>query len=532
MTKFSPTPIAIASLAVLLALPALTAQSGEQAAQLGQQAAQSGEQSAPSAGQTAQPGVQAAQPVQQAAASTAVSAAAYPGASKVRIVRLSEVKGQAQMDRGVGRGFEPAIANLPIVENCRLQTGNGVAEVEFEDNSSLRLAPDSEVDFPTLERLASGATVSSVRLVKGMAYVSLMKTPGNRFDILFGQQSLALPPSSHVRLQLEGTDAKLAVLDGAVQIKNSDGVEDVPHKRTITFAMAGSSEPTVAKSVDTNPFDAWDHNADEYHARQATMSAFNNTPYTYGLSDMTYYGDFADIGGCGMMWRPYFASVAWDPYANGAWAWYGGVGYSWVSPYPWGWTPYHYGMWSFCPGTGWGWMPGGSWMGLNNTAAFAGLKGPIIVPKVPSRAPRIGEPGLLAVNQRPLVRSQVGSSNSFVFRKDSAGLGVPRDELGKLNKFSEQAVSRGAASTHVYMQAPVSAGANGRATYAGVPSMRRGSPPPAETPRAEMGGQGRMSTSGSNAASSGSNARVSSPSMSSASSGGHASAPSSSGRSR
>ena len=69
------------------------------------------------------------------------------------------------------------------------------------------------------------------------------------------------------------------------------------------------------------------------------------------------------------MWRPYFASAAWDPYSNGVWAWYQGAGYSWVSPYPWGWTPYHFGSWSYCSGAGWGWQPGGSWNGLNNVIA-------------------------------------------------------------------------------------------------------------------------------------------------------------------
>src|SRR5579863_2764013 len=81
--------------------------------------------------------------------------------SKVRIVRLSEVKGEVQVDRDTGRGFESAMANLPIVEKSRLQTGTGFAEVEFEDNSTLRLAPDSLVEFSQLDRLQGGTTASS-----------------------------------------------------------------------------------------------------------------------------------------------------------------------------------------------------------------------------------------------------------------------------------------------------------------------------------------------------------------------------------
>jgi hypothetical protein len=111
---------------------------------------------------------------------------AAKGNSKVRIVRLSEVKGVVDIDRHIGRGFENAIANLPIVEQTQLRTGVGVAEVEFEDNSSLRIAPNSLVEFPTLERNASGATVSSEHLVKGTAYISLVKpqsknAPENQF---------------------------------------------------------------------------------------------------------------------------------------------------------------------------------------------------------------------------------------------------------------------------------------------------------------------------------------------------------------
>src|SRR5271170_4719360 len=62
--------------------------------------------------------------------------------SKVRIVRLSEVKGEVQLDRNTGQGLEPAMANIPIIEHARLQTTVGAAEIEFEDNSTLRVAPD------------------------------------------------------------------------------------------------------------------------------------------------------------------------------------------------------------------------------------------------------------------------------------------------------------------------------------------------------------------------------------------------------
>jgi hypothetical protein len=68
------------------------------------------------------------------------------------------------------------------------------------------------------------------------------------------------------------------------------------------------------------------------------------------------------------------------------------------------------------------------------------------------------------VNERPLVRSGLRTLDSFEFRKDSAGLGVPRDTLGKLDKISDHTLTHGTATTQVFVSAPnAEAGMNGRA---------------------------------------------------------------------
>lgn len=451
-------------------------------------------------------------------AQTTSEAGPHPAVSKVRIVRLSEANGSVQMDRNVGRGYEPVMANLPIVEHSRLQTVVGVAEVEFEDNSTLRVAPNSIVEFEELDRLPGGATVSSVRLVKGMAYVSLLKTKsqGNEFNILLGQQKLLLPPSSHIRLQTDGAQGTLAVFDGTVRIEGPGGSTDVPKKKTVTFpSLDQAAQPIVAKNVVPAALDSWDKDAAERHA-QSSNSAFGS-PYSYGLSDMMYYGSFMNAGGCGSMWRPYFASAAWNPYSNGVWAWYQGAGYSWVSPYPWGWTPFHFGSWSYCSGTGWGWRPGGAWNGLNNTAALVsgGGGGAAVVspgsparPIGPTRPPGPGEPTLKVMNLRPLVWSQAVSADSFVFRKDSAGLGIPREGMGRLNRLSQNTINRGTATTPIYLTAPSPTLRNGRSVGEGIvpTSIHRGSAP-ADTQMSwqrgqSNGGGGNSTRSGSEANSS------------------------------
>src|ERR1700752_1162990 len=93
--------------------------------------------------------------------------------SQARIVRLSDVHGQVQINKNTGLGFENAFANLPITQGTQLRTSsNGRAEIEFEDGSSMRLAPNTSVEFSRLGLSDSGKRISDVNLIDGMAYVN------------------------------------------------------------------------------------------------------------------------------------------------------------------------------------------------------------------------------------------------------------------------------------------------------------------------------------------------------------------------
>ena len=93
--------------------------------------------------------------------------------SQARIVRLSDVQGSVQIDKNTGLGFEEAFINLPITQGTQLKTGDrGRAEVEFEDGSSMRLTPNTTVQFNKLGLSDEGKRISEINLVQGMAYVN------------------------------------------------------------------------------------------------------------------------------------------------------------------------------------------------------------------------------------------------------------------------------------------------------------------------------------------------------------------------
>jgi hypothetical protein len=125
------------------------------------------------------------------------------------------------------------------------------------------------------------------------------------------------------------------------------------------------------------------------------------------------------------------------------------------------------------------------------------------MPIAPVHPPRVGEPGIRTVATQPVIKSEMAPGSAFVFRKDSAGLGVPREGFGNLSSFSKQAGMHGVASTPIYMEdrggqmmqpgrgpSPVAITGSG---------MRAGSPPASPQPvnvgsRPVSGGGGGMSS--------------------------------------
>src|SRR6202022_3803890 len=122
--------------------------------------------------------------------------------SQARIVRLSDVQGSVQIDKNTGMGFENAFLNLPVTQGVQVQTrDNGRAEIEFEDGSTLRLTPNSKVEFSTLGLSDSGKRISVVNLVEGMAYVNWLGKSGDDCTLDFSRETVALSRSAHFRVE-------------------------------------------------------------------------------------------------------------------------------------------------------------------------------------------------------------------------------------------------------------------------------------------------------------------------------------------
>jgi hypothetical protein len=355
--------------------------------------------------------------------------------SQARIVRLSDVQGTVQIDKNSGLGFESAFINLPITQGTQLKTGgDGRAEIEFEDGSSLRMAPNTSIEFSTLGLSDAGSHLSQVNLTEGMAYVNWLGKNHDEFTLTFSREKLSLDQPAHFRVDASLDVANLAVFKGDVEIEGPAGKVTVEKKKTATFDASQDDKSTVANNITEAPLDSWDKEASAYHDEYAKN---NSSPYGYGASDLGYYGAYTNVPGYGMMWQPYFTGVGWDPFMDGAWGWYPGFGYIYASAYPWGWLPYRYGNWMFVPGFGWMWQPGG-WNTWVPVPRYTPTTTAHVTPLV---APPAGTVKTVTVGRGSSVTPL--SAARLAVNTNSAGFGIPRGSVQNMAHLNHQVTKSG-----------------------------------------------------------------------------------------
>jgi hypothetical protein len=295
------------------------------------------------------------------------SAAAGPQA---RIVRVSYVEGEVVLDSG--HGYESVTMNVPITEHNWLQTrSNGWAEIQFEDGSMIRVAPETVIAFDELGRTSSGGTSTTVDLDQGEAEFKILKHDGSDFQIAVKNKTIALGHSGFFRVTSTNNDPmEIAVWKGDVSLHDPESGDDIAVNKNETFVLnpADVAEYALNKGTEADELDEWSKQRDDSLRAYAAANHYTQSPYQYGASDLNYYGQYTDDPEYGSVWQPNGVGADWNPFSNGYYA-DSGIGPTWVSSYPWGWMPYRYGRWVFINARGWFWQPGG-WNRLNNGPRF------------------------------------------------------------------------------------------------------------------------------------------------------------------
>jgi len=342
--------------------------------------------------------------------------------SHARIVRLSYIEGQVQVSHRNGIGYESATMNVPVVEGDLIRTtDNGWAEIQFEDGSTVRIAPDSQVTFSALGRFSGGGTITEVNLDDGEAEFKLAAHDDSMFRVNVRQRVIELKHSGRFRVTTTNSDPlELVVWKGEVAVLDSDDAQEVAVKKNETFVIdpMDLGHYDLERTAEADDLDHWVAQREDYLSSYAANARnYSQSPYLYGVNDLNYYGSYYDIPGYGYCLRPYGVNLGWDPFMNGYWSYSPGFGYVWVSAYPWGWMPYRYGRWVFVGGYGWMWQPGlwNTWTpGPRFVNPPAGFRPPVPpVNRVSNPVPFDGGPAKLTV-QKPGQRFEGGPERKTV----------------------------------------------------------------------------------------------------------------------
>jgi hypothetical protein len=286
--------------------------------------------------------------------------------SYVRIVRLSYVSGDVQIVRPDKSGkWEPAYANMPIQQGFTLGTNNGRAEVEFENGSALWLAEKSVIQFTDLA-LSDGGRITKMTLTEGTASFEADIHAGDVFVVSTTKFEVTPLGKARFRVDAFSDGGSVSMLGGTASVNSDGGAKEIVKGQMFALGAASPEQETVRQNPARDSWDRWVNDRASYLSNGATQAQqYTNSPFTYGMSDLSSYGMWNYYAGCGYGWQPFGMTAGWMPFLYGQWMYYPSFGWSWVSYEPWGWMPYHFGNWMDCGPGGWMWQPGGygNWMG-------------------------------------------------------------------------------------------------------------------------------------------------------------------------
>ena len=232
-----------------------------------------------------------------------------------QVVRISHLEGDVRIARASANEkskhevWETAEMNLPLATDDSLVTGaDGRVEIEFENASTLYLAPNSVMTFDDLHA-TSGVPHSELDLLSGTATIHLDSLkPGESFFVRTATNDLLTryPQKADMRISSYTDGMALVALKDGSLIVPGGSKEAMTAGKVIFFNKDHAQAAAPEKTQDFAEFDAWV--ADRYQARSEAMSAEMKeagiTTPVPGIADMKGQGRFYPCEPYGTCWEP------------------------------------------------------------------------------------------------------------------------------------------------------------------------------------------------------------------------------------
>lgn len=234
------------------------------------------------------------------------------------IVRIRYIEGDVRVARGresekvSGSEWEKAQANLPLENGYSLVTGEGRAEIEFENASTIYLGENSVLSLNDLHS-TNGVPYTDIALLSGTAtlhvqpYISgemfVLRTPSD------ANLMTAYPNQTYMRVtSYADATAFTALESGSLRLP---GLTQQASAGQTTY-YSGSRRIDSPEGVDSSNspnLEAWDKWVAEHVTKRAAamnevMAAAGVTAPLPGMAEMAGQGRFFDCAPYGKCWEP------------------------------------------------------------------------------------------------------------------------------------------------------------------------------------------------------------------------------------
>lgn len=232
-----------------------------------------------------------------------------------QIVHISYLDGDVRVSRGTQGGapknvdWEKAVNGLPLETGFSLATGEGRAEIEFEDASTVYLAPNSVLICNALVSIGD-VPHTEVALLTGTATLEIQPTvPGDIFILRTPTDTLTMPYGKKIDLRVTSYMDAVAVTPlqaGFIQASTSTPLL-APAARTLYYTGGKHVDHAApAEGVNFSDWDRWV--ANRYNQRSAAMATLLKQTGLKkpvpGLALLAGQGRFVDCPGYGTCWEP------------------------------------------------------------------------------------------------------------------------------------------------------------------------------------------------------------------------------------
>lgn len=179
-------------------------------------------------------------------------------------MRISFVHGNVLIDQSKGQGNEPATANMPVTAGTVLRTGkDGLAEIEFENGSTVRMAEETALWFPSMTGTDTGSPVTALNPQSGTIYLDYRRAGGNVLYVRGALRMELLRNYCHLRISLTDSEAVIAVFDGS--LTNSAGL-NVGKGQTLRVDLKTNAILAATNGIDPAATDRWDRERQKYES--------------------------------------------------------------------------------------------------------------------------------------------------------------------------------------------------------------------------------------------------------------------------